>query len=95
MENNDFLIIAKEVVKQYLEKNKETASLKAHTKGVWTCDFHPTKNELVSGGNDNTVILWDVSSAKPIKTLSGHSNAIYDVQFSEDGKLFGSCSNML
>lgn len=26
MENNDFLIIAKEVVKQYLEKNKETAS---------------------------------------------------------------------
>ena len=28
MENNDFLIIAKEVVKQYLKKNKETASLK-------------------------------------------------------------------
>ena len=27
MQNNDFLIIAKEVVKQYLEKNKETASL--------------------------------------------------------------------
>ena len=28
MENNDFLIIAKEVVKQYLKKNKETATLK-------------------------------------------------------------------
>ena len=27
MQNNDFLIIAKEVVKQYLEKNKETNSL--------------------------------------------------------------------
>ena len=27
MQNNDFLIIAKEVVKQYLKKNKETASL--------------------------------------------------------------------
>ena len=27
MQNNDFLIIAKEVVKQYLEKNKETTCL--------------------------------------------------------------------
>ena len=74
---------------------KESASLKGHTKGVWTCDFHPTKNELVSGGNDNSVILWDVTSAKQIKSLPGHSNAIYDVQFSEDGKLFGSCSKDL
>ena len=78
-----------------LGTQKEIKSLKSHTKGVWTCDYHPTENQLVSGGNDNKVILWDTSSGNPIHTLTNHLNAIYDVQFSGDGKLFGSCSKDL
>ena len=71
---------------------KETSLLRGHTKGVWTCDAHPSSSTLISGSNDNTIIYWDLRSSQPLHHLKTHSNAIYDVQFSSDGRYFASCS---
>ena len=38
------------------------------------------------------VKLWDLKTQSCIETLKNHDRAIYDVQFSTDGKLIGSCS---
>ncbi|MDZ8189183.1 MAG: hypothetical protein RMX96_30630, partial [Nostoc sp. ChiSLP02] len=36
--------------------------------------------------------LWDVSTGKAIKTLTGHSSKVYSVGFSPDGKTLASAS---
>ncbi|MDZ8023450.1 MAG: hypothetical protein RMX97_01815, partial [Nostoc sp. DedQUE11] len=36
--------------------------------------------------------LWDVSTGKAIKTLTGHSSSVYSVVFSPDGKTLASGS---
>lgn len=75
-----------------LTMQKETVRLKGHEKGVWTVNFHPSSNQLLSGGNDNTVLLWDPFSNKIIQKMNIHKRTIYDVQFSKTGNYFASCS---
>lgn len=73
-----------------LDKMEIINNLTNHKKGVWTCDF--TNNYMLTGGNDNSIIIWDSMNYKPISTLNIHEEVIYDVKFSENGKLFASCS---
>jgi WD40 repeat protein len=67
-------------------------TLTQHSKGVWTCDYSSTNPMLLTGGNDNKIILWDTNSYKPISEINFHSEVVYDVKFSNSGKLFASCS---
>jgi WD40 repeat protein len=45
-----------------------------------------------SGWPDNTIKLWDVASGRLVRTLSGHTNHVYSVAFSPDGRLLASGS---
>ena len=74
---------------------KRTITYQGHKKGVWTCDHHPTEGIIISGSNDCTVKLWDDSIGKNLEDIKIHKNAIYDVQFSKNGNLFGTCSKEL
>jgi WD40 repeat protein len=47
---------------------------------------------LASGGRDNKVRLWEVESGREIKSLASHTNWVYSVAFSPDGKLLASAS---
>ncbi|MFB2921116.1 NB-ARC domain-containing protein [Aerosakkonema funiforme] len=42
---------------------------------------------LASGGEDNTVKLWDISSGKCLKILAGHKSWVQSVAFSPDEKI--------
>ena len=44
-------------------------------------------NIMASGSFDETVILWDVRSAKPIKVLSAHSDPVCCLSFCRDGTM--------
>jgi WD40 repeat protein len=48
---------------------------------------------LASGSEDNTVKLWSVESQKEVTTLQGHSDSVYSVAFSPDGKYLASRSS--
>jgi eukaryotic-like serine/threonine-protein kinase len=54
--------------------------------GFHCVGFHPTLPFLASGGEDNTVRLWNVTSGKEERSLLGHKSAVFGIAFSPDGK---------
>jgi WD40 repeat protein len=41
---------------------------------------------LLSGSEDNTAIIWDMQSRRPLHVLKGHAREIYAVAFTQDDK---------
>jgi hypothetical protein len=68
------------------------AFLTAHTRPVSSVGFSPDGKTLASGSLDNTVILWDVATGKPVgQPLEGHTDGgVYSVGFRPDGKTLAS-----
>lgn len=61
-----------------------------HTKGVQAIAFFPGYGHLLlSASMDGSVKIWDVNGGRgQRRTYQGHSAAVRDVQFSNDGKQF-------
>jgi WD40 repeat protein len=49
-----------------------------------TVAFSPDGKRLATGGENNTVKLWDVATGREMQTLPGHSGDVYAVAFSPD-----------
>ena len=46
--------------------------------------FSPDGRRLATGGEENTVKIWDVETGEELQTLRGHSGDVYTVAFSPD-----------
>ena len=46
--------------------------------------FSPDYHRLATGGEENTVKIWDVETGKELQTLRGHNGDVYTVAFSPD-----------
>lgn len=73
-------------------------TIQAHTRGVNAIAISPAKLEfnnnnhvLVTCGSDLYVKVWDVSTGKLIRTLSGHEHVVSDVVFQNEHIIF-TCS---
>lgn len=78
--------------KCYVPK-KCVARFTGHNKGVHRIRLFPgTGHLLLSGGLDGKCKVWSVAEKKVMRTYIGHSAAVRDVQFNNDGTKFLSCS---
>jgi len=52
------------------------ATLQAHSQEVCGLKWSPDGKFLASGGNDNTVHLWDPAAPRPINSITEHQSAV-------------------
>ncbi|HEU4596717.1 MAG TPA: serine/threonine-protein kinase [Pyrinomonadaceae bacterium] len=64
-----------------------------HTAAVRRAVFSPDGRLLVSGGEDQQVIVWDFPRRERLKTLTDHTGLVNAVAFSPDGKWFATGSD--
>ena len=65
--------------------------LTGHTAPVESVAFSPDGSRIVSGGDDETLRLWNADTGQPIgEPLTGHTAAVLSVAFSPDGKRIAS-----
>jgi len=67
--------------------------LQGHQGGVLSVAVSPDDKRIASGGEDNTVIIWDVESKQVVFKLVKHTAWVNCVCFSPDGKSLASGSD--
>ena len=62
------------------------------TLGVLSVVFSPDSQQIASGGYDQNVRVWDLTSSEELLAMKGHTGRIYSVDYSPCGKLIVSAS---
>lgn len=76
-----------------LESLELKKAFKAHDISVFSVRYHPTLPLLVSGSRDARFKFWDLDNDYAlVEEVVGHMYAINDIEFSESGKYFFTCS---
>ena len=78
-----------------LNEDKITTLFKGelNTNGANTVLFLPDGKRLVSGHNDNTIRVWDLSKKKELRRLVGHTDWVSALACTKDGKTLASSSD--
>jgi len=79
---------AKKLLQQIVaEYGEELRTLTGHEGAVTSVAYSPDGKYLLTGGEDQTLKLWDAATGKEILTYVGHRGAVTSIAFSPDGNL--------
>ncbi len=53
-------------------------------------DYSPDGSKIVVGGQNNDVVIWDITSGSVVKTMKGHSDDVVTVRYSPNGRYIAS-----
>jgi WD40 repeat protein len=65
---------------------RRVMELRGHTESVNCGSFRPDRPVLATGGADEAILLWDLTSGEPLGRLDGHSDVVTAIQFTPDGQ---------
>lgn len=71
----------------------QSRKLEGHTARLRSIAFSPDGQQLVSGGDDETVKIWDVNSGECLNTLPVPETWIWSVDFSFDGQMVANAND--
>jgi WD40 repeat protein len=63
----------------------ETVLQKGHSRYISCLAYSPNGKYMVSGSQDNTLKLWDITNGKEIRTFSIHTGLVRSVMFNPEG----------
>jgi WD40 repeat protein/serine/threonine protein kinase len=70
----------------------EVRTLNNHLR-VNSLAFSPDGKQIVAGGFDGALRVWDVETGRSLGTMEGNLSQIWDIAFSSDGKLLATASD--
>jgi WD40 repeat protein/transcriptional regulator with XRE-family HTH domain len=81
------------IVRQADHECRTICGMLGHTGWVQSVVFSPNGKIIASGGNDQTVRLWNAETGQEIDILNGHMDRVRFVVFSPNGQLIASGSD--
>jgi serine/threonine protein kinase len=66
--------------------SQKPSTLMEHRGEVNTVVVSPDGKTIISGSDDRTIKIWDLSSQKLLRTLKGHTDWVYDIAISADSQ---------
>jgi WD40 repeat protein len=64
---------------------QESSVFSGHTSAVYTAEFSPDGNLVVTASADNTARIWDAHTFQELLVLQGHGDGVLSAVFSPDG----------
>lgn len=71
-----------------IQKKSKIKSITKHNSSVQAVAITPDGKQAISGDGNGTIIIWDIDSQKPLKTLPGSYNGIKSIAVTPDGQKF-------
>lgn len=71
-----------------VQKKFKSKSIIKHGSSVQALAITPDGKQAISGDGNGTIIIWDIDSQKPLKTLPGGYNEIKSIAVTPDGQKF-------
>ena len=76
-----------------LESGSVVKEFNDHSGAVLSTCLTNNEKIMVSGSDDNSIIVWDINKSKKTKKLTGHTSRIYSLALTSDEKLIISGSS--
>lgn len=68
--------------------------LKGHKRGIWSVEFSPVDQCVITASGDKTIKIWAISDGSCLKTFEGHTSSVIRASFLTRGTQFASCGNL-
>ena len=68
---------------------------KGHKRGIWSVEFSPVDQCVVTASGDKTVRIWAISDGSCLKTFEGHTSSVLRALFVSRGTQIVSCGTRL
>ena len=66
--------------------SKDLLTLSGHANPVYSAEFSPDGQSIVTASGDNTAKVWDARTDEEMATLVGHATTVFSAVFSPDGR---------